>query len=65
MRWRVVALLAVARLLRLAQVYHACRAWADKDEVQEGGDKDGGEGVEDARVAGGVEDAADGGRDEG
>jgi len=60
-RRRVVALLAVARLLRLALGHGARRGRADDEQVEQRGDEDGGEGVEDRGAVLGGEDAGEGG----
>jgi hypothetical protein len=64
-RRRVVALLAVARLLRLALAHGARRGRADDEQVEQRGDEDGGEGVEDRGAVFGGENAGEGGGQEG
>lgn len=65
MRRRIIALLPIPRLLRLALVHRALHGRADDEQVQQRGHEDGGEGVEDGLPVLGREGAGEGGRGEG
>lgn len=61
MRRGIDALLAILRLLRLAEANQLRRLWADEDEVEEAADEGGGERVEHAPLVCGREGAVVGG----